>query len=93
MFIFGPAPGALGRGQKVKYFQFPISKSILKIFMRKCAHILSSDICKTYWTGFTLWPQEHPLGWDLGGGGGVGGQKLSFSQHGHVAYQIEGNDE
>ena len=26
--------------------------------------------------------------------GGVGrGQKLSFSQHGHVAYQIEGNDE
>ena len=25
---------------------------------------------------------------------GVGrGQKLSFSQHGHVAYQIEGNDE
>ena len=32
----------------------------------------------------TLWE------WD----GGVGrGQKLSFSQHGHVAYQIEGNDE
>ena len=28
------------------------------------------------------------------GRGGVGqGQKLSFSQHGHVAYQIEGNDE
>ena len=22
-----------------------------------------------------------------------GGQNLSFSQHGHVAYQIEGNDE
>ena len=30
----------------------------------------------------------------LGGTCGVGqGQKLSFSQHGHVAYQIEGNDE
>ena len=30
----------------------------------------------------------------LWGGTGVGrGQKLSFSQHGHVAYQIEGNDE
>ena len=29
-----------------------------------------------------------------GGTWGVGrGQKLSFSQHGHVAYQIEGNDE
>ena len=29
-----------------------------------------------------------------GGTWGVGrGQKLSFTQHGHVAYQIEGNDE
>ena len=27
------------------------------------------------------------------GRGGVRDQKLSFSQHGHVAYQIEGNDE
>ena len=36
----------------------------------------------------TLW------GGTWGGGGGVGrGQKLSFSQHGHVAYQIKGNDE
>ena len=43
--------------------------------MRKCAHILSSDRCKTYWTGFTLWPQEHPLGWDLGGGAG---SKIKF---------------
>ena len=31
-----------------------------------------------------------PFGVGLGGGAG---QKLSFSQHGHVAYQIEGNDE
>ena len=29
----------------------------------------------------------------VGLGGGGGGQKLSFSQHGHVAYQIERNDE
>ena len=29
----------------------------------------------------------------VGLGGWDGGQKLSFSQHGHVAYQIEGNDE
>ena len=28
--------------------------------MPNFAHILSSDRCKTYWTGFTLWPQEHP---------------------------------
>ena len=36
-----------------------------------------------------------PFGVGLGGGGGgVGwGQKLNFSEHGHVAYQIEGNDE
>ena len=33
-----------------------------------------------------------PFGVGLGGGVGRG-QKLSFSQHGHVAYQIEGNDE
>ena len=31
----------------------------------------------------TLWGGTCGVGW---------GQKLSFSQHGHVAYQIEGND-
>ena len=34
---------------------------------------------------------ETPFGVGLGGVGR--GKKLSFSQHGHVAYQIEGNDE
>ena len=35
-----------------------------------------------------------PMNTLLGRTGWVGrGQKLSFSQHGHVAYQIEGNDE
>ena len=28
-----------------------------------------------------------------GGGGGGGGSKFNFSEHGHVAYQIKGDDE
>ena len=46
MFIFGPASRDPGEGSKGQILT--ISKSILKIFMRKCAHILSSDRCKTY---------------------------------------------
>ena len=30
-----------------------------------------------------------PQGWDLGV---LGGQKIKFSEHGHVAYQIKGDE-
>ena len=34
-----------------------------------------------------------PQGWDFGGLGGPGGQTIFFFKHGHVAYQIDGDDE
>ena len=34
-----------------------------------------------------------PKGWYLGDAGGGGGLKLKFSEHGHVAYQIKGDDQ
>ena len=58
--------------------------------MRKYAHILSSDRCKHIERDLLCDPRNTLWG----GTWGVGrDQKLSFSQHGHVAYQIEGNDE
>ena len=34
-----------------------------------------------------------PQGWDLGALGCSGGQKFFFFKQGHVAYQIDGDDE
>ena len=34
-----------------------------------------------------------PQGWDFGALGCQGGQKNFFFKHGHVAYQINGDDE
>ena len=34
-----------------------------------------------------------PQGWDLGALGFLGGQFFFFFKHGHVAYQIDGDDE
>ena len=35
-----------------------------------------------------------PQGWDFGAlGGAQGGQQMFFFKHGHVAYQIYGDDE
>ena len=34
-----------------------------------------------------------PQGWDLGRCGCPGGQKIYFFKHGHVVYQIDGDDE
>ena len=34
-----------------------------------------------------------PQGWDFGGWGYPGGQKSFFFKHGHVAHQIDGDEE
>ena len=34
-----------------------------------------------------------PQGWDFGGAGGAKGVKIFFLKHGHVVYQIDGDDE
>ena len=73
-------------GSKVKFLNFAITKSVVNIF----TEILHAD-------GVTL-DMKHinrNFRWnalsDPNEGGGVG-LKFIFSEYGHVAYQIKGND-
>ena len=98
IFFLAPPPGALGRGQKVKYHLISITKSISKIFIRNIVCVLTNERYKTYQTGFSFGcclghaPGLGP--WGGGGGWGCpGGQKFIFFNYGHVAYQIYGDDE
>ena len=61
--IFGPTPGALGRGQKVKYHLISITKSISKIFIPNFVCVLTNERYKTYQTFFfILSPGSCPRG-------------------------------
>ena len=78
--FLAPPPGALGRGQKVKYHLISITKSISKIFKPNFVCVLTNEIYKTYQTGFTFCPLGHAPGVGLlGAGGAQGGQKIFFS--------------
>ena len=50
-FFLAPPPGALGRGQKVKYL-ISITKSISKIFIPNFVCVHTNERYKTYQTGF-----------------------------------------
>ena len=74
--------GTLGRGQKVKYHQILIPKSISKIFKPNFVCLLKNERYKTYKTGFSFDHLGHAPGVGLGGavggwggGGGGGGSK------------------
>ena len=65
--FFAPPPGALGRGQKVKYHLISITKSISKIFKSNFVGVLTNERYKTYQKGFLFCPLGHALGVGLGG--------------------------
>ena len=65
--FFAPPPGALGRGQKVKYHLISITKSISKIFIPNFVCVLTNERYKTYKTGFLFCRLGHVLGVGLGG--------------------------
>ena len=92
-FFLAPPPGALGRGQKVKYHLISITKSISKIFVPNFVCVLTNDRYKTYQTFFLFCRLGHAAGVGLWGTGGAQGVKKIFFKHGHVAYQIDGDDE
>ena len=92
-FFFAPPPGALERGQKVKYHLISITKSISKIFIPNFVCVLSNERYKTYQTGFSFCSLGHAPGVGLWGAGGAQGVKNFFFKHGHVVYQIDGDDE
>ena len=81
-------PGALRRGQKVKYHLISITKSISKIFIPNFVCVLTNERYKTYQKGFSFCPQ----GLDFGALGVPRGPKNFFFKHGHVVYQIDGDD-
>ena len=85
-------PGALGRGQKVKYHFISITKSISKIFIPNFVCVLTNERYKTHQTGFSFCPLGHAPGMGLWGAGGAQGAKKKF-KYGHVVYQIDGDDE
>ena len=60
-------PGALGRGQKVKYHFISITKSISKIFMPNFVRVLTNERYKTYQKGFLFCGLGHALWVGLGG--------------------------
>ena len=65
-FFFGPPLGALGRGQKVKYNQISITKSISKIFKPNFVCLLTIERYKTFQTRFSFRRLDHAPEWDLG---------------------------
>ena len=71
--IFAPPPGALGRGQKVKYHLISITKSISKIFIPNFVSFLTNKRFKTYQTGFLVCRLGHAPGVGLWGNGGAQG--------------------
>ena len=79
--IFLPLP--LGRGQKVKYHLISITKSISKIFIQNFVFVLINER-----DGISFCSRGGTLGrWGCPGG------QLCFFKHGHVAYQIDEDDQ
>ena len=76
--FLAPHPGALGRGQKVKYHLISITKSISKIFLPNFVCVLTNESYKTYQTGFLLYRLGHAAGLGLHGTGGAQGSKSIF---------------
>ena len=71
-------PGALGRGQKVKYHLISITKSISKIFIPNFKFVLTNERYKTYQTGFKFCCLGHAPVVRLWGAGDAEGVKNYF---------------
>ena len=65
--FLAPPPGALGRGQKVKYLLISITKSVSKIFIPNFVCVLTNERYKTYQRSFLFCCLGHALGVGLGG--------------------------
>ena len=92
-FFLAPPPGALRRGQKVKYHLISITKSISKIFLPNFVCVLTNEDTKHIRRDFHSVPWVMPQGWDFGVQGVPRGSIFFFFKHGHVVYQIDGDDE
>ena len=75
-FYLASPPGAIGRGQKVRYHLISISK----IFIPNFVCVLTTERYKTYQTGFSYCPLGHAPGAGLWGAGAAQGVKIIFFQ-------------
>ena len=93
--FLAPPPGVLRRGQKVKYHLISITKSISKIFYQTLCVFSQMKDTKISDRIFILTPGAWscPRGGTLGRWGCPSGHKKFFFKHGHVVYQIDGDDE
>ena len=91
--FFLPRPlGPWGGVKRSNIILISITKSISKIFIPNFVCVLSNERYKTYQTGFSFCPLGHAPGVGLWGAGGAQGVKKFFFIHGHVVYQIDGDD-
>ena len=67
--------------------------SISKIFISSFVCVLTNERYKTYQRGFSFCHLGHAQGMGLWGAGGAQGVKKKIFKHGHVAYQIDWDDE
>ena len=88
--IFLPHP--LGPWGGVKNHLISITKSISKLFIPNIVCVLTNERYKTYQTGFSFCCLGHAPGVGLWGAVGAQVDNLFF-KHGHVAYQINEDDE
>ena len=91
--FFGPAPWGPGEGSKGQIslnFNYKVN---FKDFIPNFVCVLTNESYKTYQTGFSFCCLGHAPGVGLRGAGGAQGVKNIFFKHGHVAYQIDGDDE
>ena len=76
-------------GSKVKYLNFAITLAFVNIFYWNFPWRQRYNKYETYQTWFSIQGLGPTPLVDLGGG--VKRSKFNFSEHGHVAYQIKGN--
>ena len=75
--LLATPPGALGRGQKVKYL-ISITKSISKTFIPNFVCVLTNERYKTYQMRFSFCCLGHAPGVGLWGAGGAQVVKIFF---------------
>ena len=91
--FFGPAPWGPREGSKGQIsFNFNYKVNFKK-FYTNFVCVLKNERYKTYQTGFSFCPLCHAPGVGHWGAGGARGVKKNLFKHGHVVYQIDGNDE
>ena len=77
--FFAPPPGALGRGQMVKYHLISITKSVSKIIIPNFMCVLTNEGHKTYQMGFSFCRLGHGPWVGLWGAGVPRGSEYFFS--------------